>query len=129
MPPTITNAITEVSISGFDNTFGTVPQAIYIPSVGGTFNFSEPMDTTIKPVLDVIEGSDPLSASGDPAYKVSKASSLWIWTGLNSGRMLVLVDEGKDGSNDTLKIDFTGLTDIAGNKFDTTKKVFTVYTN
>lgn len=129
MPPTITNAITEVSISGFDNTYGTVPQAVYIPSFGGTFSFSEPMDTTIKPVLDVFEGSDPLLASGDPAYKVSKASSLWMWTGLSSGRMLVLVDEGKDGSNDTLKIDFTGLTDIAGNKFDTTKKVFTVFTN
>jgi hypothetical protein len=43
-----------------------------------------------------------------------------MWTAQNSGRWSVIVDMGKDGSYDTLKVNFAGLTDFAGNKVDTT---------
>lgn len=114
MPPRINS--TTRNESNFDNTFGSTSLPIDI-----TFtNLTEPMDTTQKPVLDVIEGNNGESSLGDPTYKVSKTSLLWMWTGLSSGWLIVLVDEGKDGSYDTLKVDFTGLTDFAGNKVDTT---------
>lgn len=113
MPPRINSTTTNVY--DFDNTFGSTSILINIP-----FTLPEPMDTTKNPVLDVIEGSNGESSLGDPNYKVSKTTSIWMWTGLSSGRLSVIVDIGKDGSYDTLKVDFTGLTDFAGNKVDTT---------
>jgi len=113
MPPRIIN--TTRNVYDFDNTNGSTSILLDIP----INNLPEPMDTTKKPVLDVIEGNNGESSLGDPDYKVSKANSRWMWTGLSSGILSIIVDEGKDGSYDTLKVDFTGLSDLAGNKVDT----------
>jgi hypothetical protein len=114
MPPRINS--TTSNVFNFDNTFGSTSILIDLPLT----TFPEPMDTTKKPVLDVIEGNNGESSLGDPAYKLPKTNSIWMWTAQNSGRWSVIVDMGKDGSYDTLKVNFAGLTDFAGNKVDTT---------
>lgn len=118
MPPTIRNTIT---YSGFNN-IGMMAKYVDIPV---SMNYlPEPMDTTKKPAIKVIEASyfDQVyeTMRGDSTYKVAETNVRWIWTGLRSGVLEVLDDRDKDGSYDTLEIDFTGLTDVAGNKVDTT---------
>jgi len=108
-------------LSGFDNTGNVTAKFINI-NIPVSY-LPEPLDTTIKPTLKVAEGSYLTLSSimyGDSTYKVAEAYSRWTWISQRSGVMEVLINEDKDGSYDTLSIDFTGLTDIAGNKADTT---------
>ncbi len=118
MPPRINSTMI---LSGFDNTGNVTAKFINI-NIPVSY-LPEPLDTTIKPTLKVAEGSYLTLSSimyGDSTYKVAEAYSRWTWLSQRSGVMEVLINEDKDGSYDTLSIDFTGLTDIAGNKADTT---------
>ena len=74
MPPRINS--TTSNVFNFDNTFGSTSILIDLPLT----TFPEPMDTTKKPVLDVIEGNNGESSLGDPAYKLPKTNSIWMWT-------------------------------------------------
>lgn len=104
----------------FDNSSYSLPQLLTVFSA----TLPEPMDTTKKPVLKVVEGSyydeDLSEMFGDSSYRVSDKSAVWTWTSLTTGNMSVIVDSNKNGAYDTLKIDFTSVPDYAGNKPDTT---------
>ncbi len=119
MPPRIN---TTFQRSGFDNTSSTAAKFVEIPVQ--TSYIPEPMDTTKKPVVKIVEGSylddQSLIMYGDTTYKVKENYFTWTWATPRSGTLGLVVDAGKDGSYDTLKIDFRGLTDLAGNKADTT---------
>jgi hypothetical protein len=118
--PYIYNSYTQ-SISGFNRTsyngLDTVDVFVssYIP---------EPMDTAKKPTIRVKEASyvSGLSMYGDSLYSIDPSRCYWTWTSPMSGVMHCIVDPLKNGSYDSLKIDFTGLTDWVGNKVDTTAR-------
>jgi|GEM_PF-2445049 len=82
----------------------------------------EPMDTTKVPRITVREGSytDGSVVYGDPDYSVDPDDCSWEWTSQQTGYLSVTIDPLANGAYDTLKIDFRALTDVAGNKADTT---------
>jgi len=98
---------------GFNNGLGSVPKTV---SLSVTY-IPEPMDTTIDPVLSTVEAS--YAGMGDTAYCIPASACQWIWTGLNSAKIDVMIDAGKNGGYDSLKVDFTPTKDYAGNEADT----------
>lgn len=102
---------------GFDNSDNIYDTIIDIEI--SSLYFPEPMDTTEKPSLTVTENSNVNETYGDPQYTIDPQKSSWIWTSSRSGVMRVVIDAQKDGTYDILKIDFTSVSDLAGNKADT----------
>ena len=84
----------------------------------------EPMDTTVKPTITVTEGSytEELIVYGDPQYTIDPQKCTWIWTSNQSGILRVTRDALKNSAYDILKVDFTSVSDMAGNKADTTQR-------
>lgn len=82
----------------------------------------EPMDTTKIPRIIIREGSytDGSFDYGDPDYSVDPDDCSWEWATEQSGFLSITIDPLSNGAYDTLKIDFRALTDVAGNKADTT---------
>lgn len=108
---------------GFNNS-STTPDTLSINV--STSYLPEPMDTSLKPVVEVIEASYAEGAImyGDSTYKVNTATCSWMWTSLRSGNLSVVVDPSSNGAYDTLKINFKNVTDLAGNKVDSTAGSF-----
>lgn len=108
--------------SNFDNS--TINYVDTVPIPISNIYLPEPMDTTKKPTIKVTEASyydeDSFEMHGDSTYSVSAGKVVWIWTSNQSGILKVVVDRNKDASYDTLKIDFSTVTDVAGNKADMT---------
>ncbi|HEX3019945.1 MAG TPA: carboxypeptidase-like regulatory domain-containing protein [Chitinispirillaceae bacterium] len=109
------------SASQFNNVLNN--SAYYIDISITSAYLPEPMDTTKKPVLKVKEASyfyqPTLTMRGDSTYSVSPNNFVWTWSTQQTGNLRLFVDAYKDGSFDTLKVDFTSVTDLAGNKSDT----------
>jgi hypothetical protein len=106
--------------SGFNHTAYNYIDTIRISVSSGYL--PEPMDTTKKPTVKVKEASY-LSGStlyGDTLYAIDPNRCSWIWTSDRSGTLNIAIDPLKNGSYDSLKIDFSRVTDWAGNAADTT---------
>jgi hypothetical protein len=120
--PVISTDRSTVSISPSYKTFNNIglaqPDTIDLVvslrnSAGGN---TEPLDTTEAPTITVHEGGVSEIGSGDSSYTVSEFS--WQWFGLTTGILTTIVDPDVDGRLDTLKIDFSGIKDIAGNEIN-----------
>ena len=107
-----------LSVYGCDNTsytgFDTVTYNIstsYIP---------EPLDTTKAPEFSVTEGGYVSGSTlyGDTLYTVDPENCYWTWTTRRSGTVHVVIDPEENGGYDTLTVDFSSLTDLAGNEVD-----------
>lgn len=107
------------SVSGCNNTGRTVFDTIRF-NISASY-ISEPLDTTGTPEFSVSEGGY-LSGStlyGDTLYTVDSENCYWTWTTQRSGAIHIVVDADENGAYDTLNVDFTSLTDLAGNEVDT----------
>ena len=80
------------------------------------------MDTTHKPTATVNEAGyvSGTTLYGDTLYTINPDICFWTWTSERSGTMSVILDPLQDGAYDSLTIDFTSVTDVAGNAPDTT---------
>ncbi|MBN1981197.1 MAG: hypothetical protein JW795_06675 [Chitinivibrionales bacterium] len=105
------------SASGFNNTAGSQPKTVLITVSSFSGYIPEPLDTTAKPIITVIENSS--GANGDSTYSVSLANCRWTWTGQVSGTISIIVDISKNGAYDYLLLNFRALKDMAGNLVDT----------
>lgn len=102
------------SFSGFDrSSYSTAGKET--KTVSG---IPEALDTSKSPSITVIEGGR--SYYGDSTYAVSPDDCVWAWTTQSRGALEVTIPAGEDGAYDTLVVDFSGLTDVAGNPVDTT---------
>lgn len=77
---------------------------------------SEPVDTTKHPLVRVAEGG----VSGGIGNATYQASGTFAWTGITSGVVTMTVGANEDGRRDTVVVDFSAVTDLAGNGFDST---------
>jgi hypothetical protein len=105
--------------SGFNHTTYNYIDTIRISVSSGYL--PEPMDTTKKPTVKVKEASYVSGSTlyGDTLYAIDANRCSWIWTSDRSGTMNVAIDPLKNGAYDSLKIDFSRVTDWAGNAADT----------
>ena len=117
--PVIYNS-TPISQYGFDNSATSVLDTIEI-SISTSY-LPEPMDTTHKPTATVKEAGyvSGTTLYGDTLYTINPDICFWTWTSERSGTMSVILDPLQDGAYDSLTIDFTSVTDVAGNAPDTT---------
>ncbi|MBN1308284.1 MAG: carboxypeptidase regulatory-like domain-containing protein [Chitinispirillaceae bacterium] len=116
-PPSLSGSFTQ---AGFDNSGSDSFDTIDIP-ISSRY-LPEPMDTTDKPTASVIEAGYVTGRRlyGDTLYTVDPDNCFWTWTSDTTGIMSVVIDSLQNGAYDSLKIDFTSVTDWAGNKPDTT---------
>lgn len=116
-PPSI--VLNTVS-SGFNYTSYNYMDTISI-SISSSY-LPEPMDTSKSPGFMVKEAGYMSGSTlyGDTLYTVDPNKAFWTWTSDRSGIANIVIDPLKNGSYDSLKIDFSALTDIAGNRADTT---------
>ncbi len=104
--------------SGFNNT---MPVADTVRITVSNFYIPEPMDTLKSPAVIIKEASyySGITMYGDSTYKVPENNCSWTWSTNRSGYLDVVVEANTNGAYDTLKIDFSQVTDIAGNTADT----------
>ncbi len=107
------------SVSGFNNT---LPVADTVRITVPSSRIPEPMDTLKSPAVILKEASyySGTTMYGDSTYKVPENNCSWTWSTNRSGYLDVIVEANTNGAYDTLKIDFSPVTDIAGNSADTT---------
>ncbi len=110
------------SESGFNRSSYGSADTIRVRVYGSYYSnrpFSEPMDTTKMPTFEVREGGNS-SYYGDETYKLSADACEWEWDTPSSGYINVAVPANKNAAYDTIMVDFSNVTDIAGNPTDTT---------
>jgi hypothetical protein len=101
--------LSPLTFSGFNNASYTLEKTVTTQ----TPSFPEPMDTTKVPTFEVVEAST--SYYGDTLYAVSADMCEWQWISTTLGQIRVTIDARQNGTYDTLKVDCSSFTDIAGN--------------
>lgn len=106
---------------------GVPPVLIDAAQVGGAANGTD-HDTTL--IFELIfseyiglDSPDPVlsitEAGGDPSFRLDPGAAQWIWSaGRRSGRFVITVPAGSDGSGDLVELDLDGLADLSGNVAD-----------
>ncbi|MBN1756789.1 MAG: carboxypeptidase regulatory-like domain-containing protein [Chitinispirillaceae bacterium] len=111
------------SQSGFNNSTSSYTDTISITITSGYI--PEPMDTSKSPTVTVKEAGytsgSGLTVYGDTLNTIDPNKCFWTWTTDQSGVINFVVDPLENGSYDSLKIDFSSVTDWAGNTPDTTQ--------
>lgn len=93
----------------FDNSLNPSIDTAYI-NVYSSY-FPEPMDTT--------SGKPKVIIEEDTSNTIDPNKCFWNWTSNRAGVMKVVLKPNVDASNAYLRIDFSSVTDLAGNKTDT----------
>jgi hypothetical protein len=98
----------------FDNSAGAVSDTIFlfvslIDSMGRTI---EPLDTALDPKLVMRNAA---SDTGAGAFVLPDSLMSWRWASRTSGIVQSVVPAGRNASDDSLYVDFTAVTDMAGN--------------
>ena len=107
-----TSGITAPGGTSFNNTT-TAAKAIAL-TLTANYLTTDPLDTNLHPTLTVVEGGTS-GGVGNAAYK---STGVFTWTGLGSGRIDMTVSPNSDGRRDTVMVDFSNMTDLAGNPMD-----------
>lgn len=122
-PPLISSSLIR---TGFDNSSSSSIDTveITIPLL------PEPMDTTLAPVASIKEASYVIGSTqfGDTSYTIDPDNCFWTWSTTRTGVMSVVIDSLSNAAYDSLFIDFSSVTDVAGNKPDTTANTIGVET-
>jgi hypothetical protein len=98
----------------FDNSAGATSDTIFlfvslIDSMGRTI---EPLDTALDPKLVMRNAA---SDTGAGAFILPDSLLSWRWASRTSGIVQSVVPAGRNASDDSLYVDFTAVTDMAGN--------------
>ncbi|MBD3316056.1 MAG: hypothetical protein GF344_09730 [Chitinivibrionales bacterium] len=120
------------TISNCNRENSSTSDTVYAAIGTGSYNYyydaltSEALDTTKYPDIEVREGgvyTSYYSQYGDSGYAVPAANCSWRWMGTTNGVLSVIIEAGKDASYDSILVDFSEITDMAGNKPDTTEVI------
>lgn len=102
------SAITAPGGASFNNATATARAIALTLSTVLTGGQNDPIDTTKKPTVRV----------GNGGVAGTFAAPGFVWTSLTGGTLNVSVPANTNGSGDTIVVDFSAVTDLAGNPFD-----------
>jgi hypothetical protein len=102
------SAITAPLGASFNNATASARAITLTLSTVLTGGQNDPIDTTKKPTVRI----------GNGGVAGTFAAPSFTWTSRTGGTLNVSVPPNTDGSGDTVVVDFSGVTDLAGNTFD-----------
>ncbi|MCD6024080.1 MAG: hypothetical protein K0Q91_996 [Fibrobacteria bacterium] len=102
------STITAPGGASFNNATATARAITLTLSTVLTGGQNDPIDTTKKPTVRI----------GNGGVAGTFAAPSFVWTSLTGGTLNVSVPANTNGSGDTVVVDFSAVTDLAGNTFD-----------
>jgi hypothetical protein len=105
------------SFGAFNNLSGSAAKTVNVfVSLSSPLGTLEPLDTSKTPEVSVREGCKSSLSSCDSTYAPKPLR--FRWTSRIAGVADLEVEAGKDGRQDTIIVDFSKLTDLAGNAIE-----------